>query len=47
MMKQTSTQNDYKFASLSDMDLNKLRETEQKLNTEAGKEIIILAYSKD
>ena len=47
MTLQTTPRNDYQFANLSDSQLQKLRETEQKLNVETGKEIIILAYTKD
>ena len=38
---------DYRFANLNNSELDKLRETEQKLKTEAGKEIILLAYTKE
>ena len=47
MTTQTTPQKDYKFANLSGSELEKLRETEQKLKMEAGKEIIVLAYTKD
>ncbi|MBZ4652748.1 MAG: hypothetical protein JG781_86 [Peptococcaceae bacterium] len=47
MTTQTIPRKDYQFANLSGSQLQKLREVEQKLNTEAGKEIIVLAYTKD
>lgn len=41
------TKKDYKFANLSNSEVDKLQETERKLKTEAGREIIVLAYTKE
>lgn len=37
----------YNFAPLSEQQMEALRKAEEKLNMEAGKEIIVLAYEKE